>query len=138
MTNISYLINPVYVDKEQLKMLFATVGWHDEITDISKTLQGVLASDLLIVAIDDNTHNVVGMLRTLGDKHISECIDMLCVKPEYRNRGIATKMLEILTEHISAIPFVFVNLGRIGDTMDFFKKKGFRVMEQSGALLLDR
>lgn len=51
-------------------------------------------SDYVVLAVDDETHRVVGFVTAISDKILSAYIPLLEVLPEYQYRGIGRELME--------------------------------------------
>ena len=86
--------------------------------------------DLLIVYEDEETKKVVGYLIAVCCKHNKAIIMKLAVHPEYRGRGIATKLLKAILEMLKErdieaveIDVDMVNKGAI----ELYERVGFKI-----------
>ncbi|NQT60504.1 MAG: GNAT family N-acetyltransferase [Bacteroidetes bacterium] len=100
---ILYKTDLVGIATEQLKNFF--VGWKEPLLpeDHMQILQN---SYRFVLAIDIETNMVVGFINALSDKIQFAFIPMLEVLPDYQNKGIGTKLMEILLSklvHIDCI-----------------------------------
>lgn len=77
------------------------VGWRYPITG-SEMYQILQNSYSFVLAIHDN--RVVGFVNALSDGVKFAFIPMLEVQPEYKNKGIGSKLLEVLFENLKDIP----------------------------------
>ena len=69
------------------------VGWKKPLSEEQhrKLLEG---SSFFIVAINDETNQIVGFITALSDGVNSAFIPLLEVLPEYQGKGIGTKLME--------------------------------------------
>lgn len=136
--DIVYIINPVFCDKDKVLALFENVGWSDEVRDIDTSFKAILNSRNFVIAEKADTRAIIGLIRTIGDGLWSECIDMLCVASEYRNKGIATEMLGIIAELTKEIPFVYARYNALNATRRVYEKNGFVCEDKGGLLILNK
>ena len=91
------------IKKDQLKGFF--VSWKDPLTP-EKHFDILNNSYIFILAVDNETNNVVGFVYALSDKLQFAFIPMLEVLPHFQNKGIGSKLMEIILsnlEHIDCI-----------------------------------
>ncbi len=88
------------IKAEQLKGFF--VGWLKQPSQKTH-LQILQNSAFVILAIDDQTNEVIGFVNAISDKILSAYIPLLEVLPEYQKQGIGkelmTRMLDKLNKH---------------------------------------
>lgn len=68
-----------------------------------RTLNG---SDFVVLAVDDDTGNVVGYITALTDGVLSVFIPNIEVLPTYKGQGIGTELMRRMLEKAAAIPNV--------------------------------
>ena len=91
----------IEITEEHLKGYFK--DWKYPLTpkEHIDTLKG---STHFIVAIDDDTNNVVGFVTALSDGINSGFIPLLEVLPPYKGRGIGTKLMQKILLKLKDIP----------------------------------
>jgi len=63
-------------------------------------------SDYIVLAVDTETHRVVGFITALTDKVQSAFIPLLEVLPDYRKQGIGTALVSRMLEKLREIPAI--------------------------------
>ena len=93
----------IEIKEEQLKGYFK--DWKYPLTpkEHIATLKG---STYFIVAIDNETNNIVGFVTALSDRINSGFIPLLEVLPQYQGKGIGTKLMEKILLKLKSIPNV--------------------------------
>lgn len=78
------------------------VGWPHPPSP-EKHLRILQQSAYLVLAIDDNSGQVVGFVNAISDRVLSAYIPLLEVLPEYQFRGIGTALMERLLEQLKGL-----------------------------------
>lgn len=91
------------ITKDQLKGFF--VGWKDPLTP-EKHLEILQNSYIFVLAVDNEKNNVVGFVNVLSDKLQFAFIPMLEVLPNFQNKGIGSKLMEIILSNLEHIDCV--------------------------------
>ena len=94
---IKYIDKVEGVKPENLKGFF--VGWQNPPSS-EKHLEILKNSDYVILAVDENSGNVVGFVNALSDKILYSYIPLLEVIPEYQGQGIATELMNLMLEKL--------------------------------------
>lgn len=88
-------------------------------------------SEVKILAIDDDTKNVVGFINAISDGVLSVYIPLLEVIPEYKNKGIGTelvkRMLGILKD------YYMIDIVCDEEIQSFYERSG---MKKHSAMIL--
>jgi ribosomal protein S18 acetylase RimI-like enzyme len=100
---IRYTDSTKNITSEMLKGFFQ--GWKKPHTpeDHLKILEN---SDYVVLAVDTDTHRVVGFITALTDKVQSAFISLLEVLPDYRKQGIGTALVSKMLEKLKGIPAI--------------------------------
>ncbi len=91
------------ITKDQLKGFF--VGWKDPLTP-ERHLEILQNSYIFVLAVDNEKNNVVGFVNALSDKLQFAFIPMLEVLPNFQNKGIGSKLMEIILSNLEHIDCV--------------------------------
>lgn len=118
---IRYEYSSEGITPEMLKGFF--VGWpHPPSPEAHlKILQSAYK---IVVAIDDETGNVVGFINAIGDGVMSAYIPLLEVLPEYKNRGIGSELVKRLLAELSDL--YMIDLTCDTDLQPFYKRLGMQ------------
>ncbi|MBM3240008.1 GNAT family N-acetyltransferase [Candidatus Poribacteria bacterium] len=100
---IEYTDSTNNITSEMLKDFFQ--GWKKPYTpeDHLKILEN---SDHIVLAVDTDTHRVVGFITALTDKVQSAFIPLLEVLPAYRKQGIGIALVSRMLEKLKGIPAI--------------------------------
>ena len=97
------------------------VGWPNPPS--SETLKNIIInSQHYILAIDNN--KLVGFINGISDKTLSAYIPLLEVLPEYKGRGIGSKLVSLMKEELSR--YYMVDISCDDDIVPFYEKHGFK------------
>jgi ribosomal protein S18 acetylase RimI-like enzyme len=81
------------------------VGWPDP-PSAATHLRLLRQSDHIVLAVDDETGNVVGFVTAISDGVLCAYIPLLEVLPAYQGRGIGTELMRrmlVLLRHLYAV-----------------------------------
>ncbi|WP_338729505.1 GNAT family N-acetyltransferase [Haladaptatus sp. DJG-WS-42] len=87
--------------------------------------QGLPNSVFGVVAVHDQTDDVVGMGRIVGDDGSVYHLCDMAVRPEFQGQGLGTRIMDALMAYVeeTAPPQAYVNL--IADVDGFYERWGF-------------
>ncbi|WP_336359861.1 GNAT family N-acetyltransferase [Haladaptatus sp. ZSTT2] len=87
--------------------------------------QGLPNSVFGVLAVHDQTDEVVGMGRIVGDDGSVYHICDMAVRPEFQGQGLGTRIMDALMDYIeeTAPPLAYVNL--MADVDGFYERWGF-------------
>lgn len=83
------------------------------------------------LAIDSSTKDIIGFINAISDGILSAYIPLLEVRPAYQNRGIATKLVHLLTHKLENFYMLDVICDK--NLESFYEKNGF--IKQSGMVI---
>ena len=106
---------------ENLKGFF--VGWPNPPSP-EKHLEILAGSDEVVLAIDDDTGNVVGFVTAISDNILSAYIPLLEVLPEYQKKGIGRELMRRMLEQLDG--FYMVDLISDERVRPFYEKFGMK------------
>ena len=108
---------------EEYLTLRRSVGWMD--TAIENT-NSALQNSLYSIVVEENG-SLIGMGRIVGDGGIYYYIQDVIVIPERQHRGIGTKLMEYLMNHINQVaePGSFIGLMSAEGRSNFYNRFGF-------------
>lgn len=87
-------------------------------------LRLLAGSDVVIVAVDDDTGNVVGFITALTDGVLTAFVPLLEVLPEYQHRGIGRQLVDRVVERLSSL--YSIDLLCDADVQPFYRQIGFQ------------
>ena len=115
---------------DKLKDLFSSVDYAACLTP-DELFQAVMASTHIVAAWDGPVP--VGFIRSMDDYIYSATIDLLLVRPSYRRRGIARKLLKHLLTEIGVIRYISVSPNESANNR-LYTDFGFQVIDGAGLL----
>lgn len=112
-------------DKEQFYQLYETTGWNSK---------GLYSKDDLYRAINNSWYlisvyyddKLIGFGRIISDGVYQTFIGDMIVHPDYQNKGIGRKVLNLLIEKCKMSGIQWVQLSCAKGKKDFYKKFGFQ------------
>ena len=133
-TEAIYYCRGRQIAEEDLKELFASVGWlsaqyADRLVKVMKTAGTVIS------AWQDN--RLVGLIEVLDDGELTAYVHYLLVHPQFQHRGIAAHMLEVVKKIYQDYLYLIL-LSEKTDTIPFYEKHGFTVIDDSTPMQIRR
>jgi ribosomal protein S18 acetylase RimI-like enzyme len=125
---IKYFDNTDNISYKQLSGFF--VGWKSPLT-AEQHYKLLCDSTHFIVAVDDETDQVVGFVTALCDGVNSSFIPLLEVLPSYQGKGIGTKLMEEILLRLNDIPNVDLTCDI--ELQPFYKR--FNMLKSNGMIL---
>jgi ribosomal protein S18 acetylase RimI-like enzyme len=109
-------------DYEQVRELFAAVGWEGRTAEESRLRRMIANADRTVGAWDDESNRLVGFARALCDEAFDGYIGDVCVHPDCRHKGIGT---ELVTQIIEDSPEITWAVLAENNTPGFWERQGF-------------
>ncbi|MBU5210196.1 GNAT family N-acetyltransferase [Heyndrickxia oleronia] len=81
-------------------------------------------SSKVVIAIDNNTNQVVGFITAISDGVLTAYIPLLEVLPEYKNKGIGKELVKRILKELDDI--YMVDLCCDDDLVPYYEKFGMR------------
>lgn len=100
---ISYTESVEGIDSDQLHGFF--VGWPNPPSPQTH-LKLLASSDKIVLAVDDETGNVVGFITAISDGLLSAYIPFLEVLPAYRGRRIGQELTRRMLDNLTKLYMV--------------------------------
>jgi len=116
------------ISKRQLEGFF--VGWSNPLT-AEQHFQILENSQYIVLAMETNTKQVIGFINALSDGVNFAFIPMLEVLPDYKNRGIGTRLMEIMLGQLSKIGCI--DLTCDVEMQNFYQR--FSMLQSHGMIL---
>ncbi len=112
------------ISASEVLSLIRSVGWDPHNTrTVEKTQAQLDRSYFKVGAIEDG--KLVGFVRVCGDPYIVQILDLI-VLADYRRRGIGTKLMEAVIQHLEHADYVSVTLTDGTRIKTFYEKFGFQ------------
>ena len=87
-------------------------------------LKLLVNSDHLVLAVDDETRNVVGFVTAISDGVLAAFIPLLEVLPAYQGQGIGTELMRRMLEKLSGL--YAIDLTCDPDLQRFYERLGMK------------
>jgi ribosomal protein S18 acetylase RimI-like enzyme len=116
-------------DVDEIADLYRVGGWWKEEYDPEELPSLIRGSFLFAVAADLKTGHAVGMGRVISDGVSDGYIQDLVVLPDYREKGIGTKILSILVKKSVESGISWLGLIAEPGTENFYLPSGFYPMK---------
>jgi len=107
----------------QLKALWDLVPWAEG-RDPESILRAVQSTELMVLAWDED--RLVGSTRVITDGVYYATIWDVIVHPDYRGRGIGTRLVEAAVEPFRHRGFKYIALYSVVGAEPFYERLGFR------------
>lgn len=88
-------------------------------------------SSKVVIALDENTNQVVGFITAISDGVLSAYIPFLEVLPEYKNKGIGMELVKRMLQELDDI--YMIDLCCDDDLVPYYEKFG---MQKSNGMLV--
>ena len=114
------------VDLDQLKELFAQVGWGDKTKDEARFRNMVENSTLVVTAWDGD--RMVGFGRATTDRAFNGQINNVVVTSDYRGQGIGRRIMGTMLQEDPRVTYV---LRADAENEEFYRELGFDRAERA-------
>jgi len=81
-------------------------------------------SSYVVIALDDQTNQVVGFINAISDGGLSAYIPLLEVLPAYKNQGIGKELVKRMLEKLNN--FYMIDLCCDDDLVSYYEKLGMK------------
>jgi len=105
------------------------VGWREPRTP-EEHLEILRGSDHIVLAIDEETGNVIGFVTAISDGVQAAFIPLLEVLPFHRGRGIGSELIRRMVQTLDPIPCIDLTCDR--EMQPFYERLG---MERSVGMI---
>ena len=107
--------------KEQLQILFKSVGWLSG-NYPDRLLKAMNNCETLFTAWDND--KLVGLINAIDDGELTAYIHYLLVNPEYQGQGIASELLRMVKDKYKDYLYVIL-IAENKPLIEFYYKNGF-------------
>ena len=118
---ISYTDLTAGISPERLQNFFE--GWPKQPSPETH-LRMLRACDHVVLAVDDETGNVVGFVSAISDGILSAYIPFLEVLPAYRRQGIGSELLRRMLEKLEGLYMIDLTCDR--ELQPFYARLGMK------------
>lgn len=115
------------METEELRELFDSVEWLSA-RYADRLVKAFRSAGTVISAWHQD--KLIGLIEVLDDGELTAYVHYLLVRPQYQHRGIAAHMLEAV-KRIYQDYLYLILLSEKADTIPFYEKRGFTVIEGS-------
>jgi len=112
-------------NKEEFYLLYETTGWNTKGTYSSDELYKAISNSWYLISVYNN-EKLIGFGRIISDGVYQTFIVDMIVHPEFQNKGIGSKVLNLLIEKCKLSGIKWVQLSCAKGKKDFYKKLGFQ------------
>ena len=117
--------------------LYRAGGWWEMGYD-KAAIPRLLDGSFLVVIAKDEENNAVGMGRLISDGASDAYIQDVVVFPEYRERGIGSRIVSALKKLALAYGHSWIGLISAPGKEEFYRRAGFSEMEHYTAMLREK
>ena len=117
---ISYQVTLENISTGKLNGFFE--GWKNPPSH-EKHLELLRNSSYVVLALDDDTGNVIGFINAISDKVLCAYIPLLEVLSAYRNRGIGKELVNRMLALVDE--YYMIDLTCDSDMSSFYEQTGF-------------
>ncbi len=115
--------------------LYRLQGWWEPPGDHDPELAGAIIRGSHCFFIASHEGRLVGMGRAISDRASDAYIQDLTVHPEFRGKGIGTRMVQELVGRLRSDGLGWIGLVAEAGTWDFYRRIGFADMPGSVLML---
>lgn len=117
------------VDPARIRALYRAAGWTEDIARYSPAqIRKLLKHSHLILTAKNQKHELVGFASAVSDGVLCALVQNLVVHPDYRGRGLGSRLLRELTRTLrkEGISCIYVLGTRTRKARGFFSRVGFQ------------
>jgi aralkylamine N-acetyltransferase len=131
----TFITAPTPLQVEDVLELYRLQGWWGPPTDHDPQLAEAIIRGSHCFFIATHEGRLVGMGRTISDRASDAYIQDLTVRPEFRGKGIGTRMVNELIARLKRDGLGWIGLVAEAGTWDFYRRAGFAEMPGSVLML---
>jgi spermidine synthase len=131
----TFIAEPTPLQIEGVLELYRLQGWWGPPTDHDPQLAEAIIQGSHCFFIATHEGRLVGMGRTISDRASDAYIQDLAVHPEFRGKGIGTRMVQELVGRLRRDGLGWIGLVAEAGTWDFYRRIGFADMPSSVLML---
>ena len=118
-------------DLREIMALYSSAGWVNY-TRNPQVLVSAFKNSLLVLGAFDDDERLVGIIRVVGDGASIVFVQDLLVLPEYRRRGIGSRLLDRVVRHYSEVYQMELLSDDTPEANAFYKANGFMKVGDAG------
>jgi spermidine synthase len=131
----TFITEPTPAQEQGVLELYRLQGWWGEPGDHDPGLAGAIICGSHCFFIASHEGRLVGMGRAISDRASDAYIQDLTVHPEFRGKGIGTRMVQELVGRLQRDRLDWIGLVAEAGTWDFYRRIGFADMPGSVLML---
>ena len=131
----TFITEPTPLQIEGVLELYRLQGWWGEPGDHDPELAEAIIRGSHSFVIASHEGRLVGMGRAISDRASDAYIQDLTVHPEFRGKGIGTRMVQELDGRLQSDGLGWIGLVAEAGTWDFYRRIGFADMPGSVLML---
>ena len=113
------------ISKNEVLKLYENAAWTSYTADLEKLLRAIKKSNLVVSAWQN--HQLVGLIRTIGDDETICYIQDILVLEEYKRKGIGTQLLQKVLEKSQNIrQIVLLTDAQDSNVRKFYESQDFK------------
>ena len=116
--------------EEEIRRLYAAVGWTAYTGDMPALEQGYRNSLLVLAAYEND--ELAGIVRAVGDGSTVVFIQDLLVLPEMQRRGVGAALLRAVVDRYPGVRQIELITDDTHETTAFYKAAGFTELSEIG------
>jgi predicted GNAT family acetyltransferase len=118
------------VDVVQLNTLYRMVGWDKRGRRTDAATTEMLRVSHHFIAAHTAEGQLVGFARVCGDPYVVQVLDVI-THPDYRRRGIATRCMQGVAEHLADSEYAGVTATDASGLDGFYERFGFHTSQNA-------
>lgn len=115
---------------DEIIHLYRAVGWTAYTDDLNTLRHGYENSLLVLGAYED--HELLGVIRVVGDGFTVVFIQDLLVLPSYQRLGIGSALLDEVLKRFKQVRQIQLTTDYQPESLGFYRSKGFRELSEMG------
>lgn len=120
------------LDKRQIFNLYHNSGWTSYTDDMEKLMKGIENSLEVVTAW--NNEELVGLIRVVGDGTTIIYIQDILILPQYKRKGIGSKLLKIIIDKYSYVRQKVLLTEDVEETRSFYEANGLYDSKEYGVV----
>lgn len=119
-------------NSSDINSLYLSKGYSSYENKLDALYDAVVSSDYLITAWDDA--HMVGIIRSSGDQKFTQHISDLLVHPEYKTKGLGSKLMNAYISEVSGVEEIFLMMDatpKNSFTKNWLIYKGFEIIAET-------
>lgn len=134
MVSFNFISHPTKNQIREIIRLYETENWWEGGSDNPETVRKIIeGSHCFLIATENDT--VIGMGRAISDRASDAYVQDVTVLPEFRGKGIGTRIIRMIMERLTADGIGWIGLIAEKNARAFYEPLGFSVMPNAAPML---